>query len=177
MARSMTAAGWKGAAWAVHKSETISKADKLAFFREIRGRKVLPEEATFFLIGWEAVLVYERRYEADPEMRKIIEAMNAIEEKHGVDDWPSGRGPKKYQALSRKWSDRKAVIVAKVLRELGEPEMAALYLADMDRFDRLHRKGREYFYREFDPENSEESLMKRLRKIQGREKQQARRAA
>jgi len=162
MARKLTTAEWKAAAWAVNKSKAIDDQSRLAFFKELRSLDVLPEEATFFLIEWEAVLIYEPRYERDREIRKLLSGMWDIEEKHREDEgWPDGEGPKAYQALSRKVDNRKSQIIARVFREIGEPGMADLYLADKRRFKELSRAGHEYFFRDFDFDFSVEGLKKR----------------
>ena len=162
MARKLITVEWKAAAWAVSKSKAIDDQSKLAFFKELRALDVLPEEATFFLIEWEAALKYESRYERDREIRKLLNAMWDIENQHGMDEgWAPGEGPKKYHVLCRKLRAREAQIQARVFRELGEPGMADLCLADEKRFKKLSRAGHEYFYRDFDFDFSDEGLRKR----------------
>lgn len=162
MARKLTTAEWKAAAWAVNKSKAIDDQSRLAFFKELRSLDVLPEEATFFLIEWEVVLIYEPRYERDREVRKLLNAMWDIENQHGMDEgWAPGEGPKKYQVLCRKYEDRKDQIRVRVFREIGEPGMADLYLTDKKRFKELSCAGHEYFYRDFDFDFSVEGLTKR----------------
>ncbi len=162
MARKLTTAEWKAAAWAVNKSKAIDDQSRLAFFKELRALDVLPEEATFFLIGWEAVLIYESRYERDREVRKLLNAMWDIENQHGMDEgWAPGEGPKKHQILCRKLRTRENQIKVRVFRELGEPEMADLCLTDEKRFRELSSAGHEYFDRDFNFDFSVEGLKKR----------------
>jgi hypothetical protein len=162
MPRKLSEAEWKAVAWVVFKTGAISKMNKLAFYQELRDRNVLPEEATFFLLEWMAVQRYEYAVERDPEAMKYLRAMGAIQSKHRNNDgWPDGRGPKRYQALSRKYEKRRNQFIVDALRKIDEPGMAELFLTDPKRFKEMSRAGHEYFHRDFDFDFSVEGLRKR----------------
>jgi hypothetical protein len=170
-------AGWKAAAWLIFKSVEINKKTKLAFYRELRSLGVLPEEATFFLIGWHLTKDVSDRYDAHPEIRRVQEEMDAIEIRHNRGDcdscWLPGEGPKRYQMLNKKWERLVRELNADALRKTGEREMADLYLADQEKTDKMHRAGRDYFFLEFQPEWSFKEMDKRSRAIREERRRKA----
>ena len=159
-------AGWKRAAWLVSKCDKMSRKTKLAFYRELRSLGVLPEEATFFLIGWEICKVWEHRFDKNPAVIRLFEESIGIERRHGMaDGWPEGKGPKRHQAIDRKLAKMRADNRVDTLRKFGEHEMADLCFSDHEKFSKTFRAGRDYFYREFRPEWSDKEMEKRIRAI------------
>jgi hypothetical protein len=117
---------WRLMAWWVWKDDRISSEEKLKTFRQIRGLGVLPQEATIFLIGWIISHEYEGLWERDAEINRLEDEIKVIEDRHHVETFPVGVGPKKYCAIQKKLAALRAKIAVETLQALGEAEMARL---------------------------------------------------
>jgi hypothetical protein len=127
--------------------------ERLAVYRAIRDSGCLPDEAGFYLVAWQIDAM--TRPEAETDLRHFEERLHAIQRAHGLgedDAWVVGQTPVEYQTVQHQYFDAWDEIYVRKLAECGEQEMAALFVADRDAFERRNGLGREFFYGPADPE-------------------------
>jgi hypothetical protein len=74
-----------------------------------------------------------------------MEKMKAIEEEHGTAesrDWPTKEIAEAYEALEKEWERTTDRLMADILREYGEDDMARLLVSDPSEFRRRVENGR-----------------------------------
>ena len=104
-----------------------------------------PKHVHFQAIAWSCISMAERRWMDDPTINAIWTAMDVIKQREGLDeddDWSPDEGPADYRDLVAKHDDRHDQIVADIMRDMGEADMAALYLTDRADFDQRYEQGR-----------------------------------
>jgi len=87
--------------------------------------------------------IAEDRIKTDAGLARISAAIKKKEKKYGLKEdeyWPPGEAPDDVETLQAAFNKRCRQIMADVLREFGEDEMAAALLADEDAFDAKYRE-------------------------------------
>lgn len=130
-----------------------SEERRLAVYQAIRKSGVLPEDAGFFLVSWQADVIASQR--AETELKGMEDRLREIEKQHGSEglgDWPSGEAPAEYTQILSQYHPAWDKIFARTLAEFGEAEMASLFQTDEDAFGDRNDAGRDYFHGSPEPE-------------------------
>lgn len=128
--------------------------ERIALYQAFRAEKLLPPEATYFLIAWaiEALAqergdhLYETMYEKRFEM---------IRRAHGLredDEWEPGKGPKEYEALDAEFDKAVDAICRSTYQRFGEHKMVDLLEKDPDEANRIYEAGHDYIDKLIDAE-------------------------
>ena len=95
----------------------------------MRDLGALKHDEAHYLIGFLTERFTFRYPEEDPELMDLESGMRVIERAHGIDEDEGGfmldEAPQDWLALSKAWDRRMHQLWSALLRELGEPEMAA----------------------------------------------------
>lgn len=124
----------------------------VGYVQELRDDGKLPDTIAFGQIARALTWLAEERVIASHrsgELAQLSELIKKIERTHGLgpkDFWPNGEGPPEWQALNKQFDRRVTEIIAELMREHGEIDMAKVLLTDPDRFDRLCTAGRRQRY-------------------------------
>ncbi len=120
-------------------AERMSAAIRV--YQKLRDDRGLPVEIAFAGIAHAIVWLAEERLMASHdkgELAGILKDIRTVEEAHGLkpgEYWERGAGPTEWQELQDDYEHACAQITADLMSEMGENEMADLYLDDPEEFD------------------------------------------
>ncbi len=112
-------------------------------YQELRDEEKLPEEMAFGGIAHAILWLADDRFLAahdKGELADISEGIRAVEEAHGLKEgefWTRSEGPAEWQELQDDYDHACVQITADLMSEMGESEMAELFLHDREEFDYL----------------------------------------
>ncbi len=121
--------------------------------KAMREAGVLSDDEALYAIAYPIISIAEERVMISgvhPALDAISKKIRRVERMHGLaedEDWPRGEGPREYQELQEEWDRVNDAVIAATFEEYGEPEFAALYRHENERFDQQHEKGRRQFFR------------------------------
>jgi len=122
----------------------VAVADRLEIFQEVRRAEVLPEHISFYLVAYTVIGIAEE-LDDSPDMQELEDRMAVIRSAHGLaegEHWIAGDEPAGYRRLQREYGKLWDARTARVMREHGEPDLAAMYLENRDEFSRRFEEGR-----------------------------------
>jgi hypothetical protein len=123
-----------------------TEEERLAVYQAIRDSGCLPEEAGFCLVSWRVEVM--AHLEAETSLQNLDNRMKALEETYQSEEgepWPNDQVPEGYEQLSRQYQDAWDGIFVRKLNAFGEQEMADLYSAAPEQFERRYKIGLQYF--------------------------------
>jgi hypothetical protein len=133
-------------AWMQLGPET-TELERLRVYQAIRDAGDLPDDAGFYLVSWQIDAMTSLLVEE--VLRDLDEQMVAIQQQYGLEEgdfWSDDEVPPEYEQLRQKQQDAWDRLFAEKLNEFGEHEMAKLFRADRERFDKRSDVGRTYFH-------------------------------
>ena len=154
VAASPSPPAWHDAWMALGPAST--EEQRLAVYRAVRDSGCLPMEAGFYLVSWQIDAMAS--LDAEVSLCHLDKQLEAIEEAHGLEEdefWLPGKAPQEYEELLRKYQGAWDRIFASKLEEFGEQEMAELFQADPDEFQRRSKVGQEFFHGPQGPEDAD----------------------
>jgi hypothetical protein len=113
--------------------------------RTLRDRLIISENAYCYLGEKLTECVVARSTEIDAELKRIGEAIEAVEEAHGLRDdeyWLVDDGPDEWRELNDAWNRRADALVIARLRELHHDELADLRAERPPEFEQRAEHGR-----------------------------------
>lgn len=113
-------------------------------------RRISAHEYTF-MVASAAEGVNEGRITDDsyPEIVELFSKMRAVEVAHDLDPgeyWTYGEEPDEYVNLNRQFEAATEKRLIETFRELGAEDIASLFIADREEFDRRRERGRRAFF-------------------------------
>ena len=130
-----------------------TEEERLAVYQAIRDSGYLPPDAGFHLVSWQIDAMAS--LEAETSLRGLDDRMKAMKkacELETGEPWPPDDLSPEYEDLLKQYHAAWERIFLAKLEAFGEQEMADLYRADREEFDRRGEAGREYFHGPEDPE-------------------------
>jgi len=94
-------------------------------------------------------------YDRDSELKRIHDAMDAIEAREGLghlEFWKIGEGPDDWNQLQEQADHRLDDLLVKAFRQFGEDALADLYMNDRDEYDRRMEAGRDKIFGPLPPD-------------------------
>ena len=125
-----------------------TEEERLAVYRAIRDSGCLPGESGFCLVSGQVEVM--ANLEAETSLRDLNDRMEAVEKAHKTEKgkpWPNDQVPEEYKELWRQYQDAWDEIFVRKLKAFGEQEMADLYSAAPEHFNRCYEIGLQYFKR------------------------------
>lgn len=122
----------------------LDTPDRLEEFRRVWRKGIVPEHIGFFLVARNLLGIADSE-EDSRALRALDERIEAIQRQHGIpasEGWPLGEGPAEYRRLQREYTKLRNERCARVMRQFGEPELAAMFLDNRDEFLRRVEAGR-----------------------------------
>ena len=119
--------------------------------KAMREAGVLSDDKAFYMIAHPIISIAEDRVlisGAHPALEAISEKIRRVKRARGIsedEDWPRGEGPREYQELDEEWRRVYDAVFAATFEEYGEPELAALYRQEYEKFAQQYEKGRRTF--------------------------------
>ncbi len=115
--------------------------------KAMRQEGVIEGSEAFYVVAKPITAIAEDREISvgTPVLERISKQIEEIEKRHGLESgefWSQGEGPEEYERLVRVYKNRLDQITAATFEEFGEPEMAAMYRHDREKFDRQYKDGR-----------------------------------
>jgi hypothetical protein len=117
-------------------------------YQELRDEEKVPERVVFGGIARAILWLAEDRLMAahdKGELAYISESIRAVEEAHGLkkgEFWMRTEGPAEWRELQDEYDLACAQITADLMSDMGEGNMAELFLDDPEEFDHLCKDSR-----------------------------------
>ena len=113
-------------------------------------RRISAQEYTF-MVASAAEGVNDGRIADDgyPEIVELFTKIRAIEIAHGLapgEYWANGEAPDEYVNMNSQFEAATEKRLIETFRELGAEDIASLYIADREEFDRRRERGRRAFF-------------------------------
>jgi hypothetical protein len=130
------------------KGSSATQGERLAAYRVAGDAGIIDQDTVFMLTANLVARIWEERCEGRSYrdlLGPIMEKMKAIEEEHGTAesrDWPTKEIAEAYEALEKEWERTTDRLMADILREYGEDDMARLLVSDPSEFRRRVENGR-----------------------------------
>jgi hypothetical protein len=122
--------------------------ERVVLYQALRKANLLPNEATFFLIGWAVETIANERAAALLETQYQARFVE-MEERYGLDEVVMEHleaAPPEYRALHLEFAQAAASLLTATFQAFGEHKMASLLRQNPGEFDRLYNTGYEFFF-------------------------------
>ena len=129
--------------------------------RTLNERLIISDDALYYLVELFTECLVSAAFDSDPDLVRITEEMDAIEEAHGLkedDYWRTDEGPPEWRSLDEAWSRRAKEIVASRLRELGHADFADLCQNNPSEFERRGANGQKDLWGDDEGEDYEDPV-------------------